>query len=257
MNVQAYFNRIGIDEDIDTQPTYELLERLQLAHIYSVPYENLDIINGIPLSLEVQALYQKIVEERRGGFCFELNSLFHRLLSTLGFSCVSYFARFWRGESGVPLRRHRVIAVFLNGKTYIADVGIGSQAPRIPLLLEEGIVQEYFGEKYRFERDETYGWVLYEWYHDAWQRYFSFTEEVQLDNDFEAISYYCEHHPASKFNKAYMVAMKTETGRKSLDGSVFKVFSGTDLAHLEEDMSASRTKEVLETEFGLIIKKDT
>ena len=134
------------------------------------------------------------------------------------------------------------------------DVGIGSVAPRVPLLLEEGTVQEYFGERYRFEKDDVYGWVLYEWSHDAWQRYFSFTEEVQLNNDFEAISYYCEHHPASKFNKAYMVAMKTVDGRKSLDGNVFKMFRGSELIHIEENMDAARICAVLRKEFDLIIQ---
>ena len=251
MDVLKYLERIGVPQNADLQPTYALLEQLQLAHITSVPYENIDIIHGVPLSLDCDALYDKIVVRHRGGYCFELNCLFEKLLKSLGYSTVSYFARFWRGESGVPLRRHRVIAAFVEGKTYIADVGIGSQAPRIPLLLEEGLVQEYFGESYRFERDDTFGWVLYELRGGEWQKYFSFTEEVQLENDFVAISYYCEHHPDSKFNKAYMVAMKTEEGRRSVDGNVYKEFLGTELVCLEENMSAARTAEVLENRFGL------
>ena len=154
MDTKRYLERIGITcEELPT-PSYEWLRELQLSHIYSVPYENIDIIEGVPLSLDTEAIYEKIVERGRGGYCFELNALFEKLLASLGFNTVSYFARFWRGEEGIPHRRHRVIAVFLNGKTYISDVGIGSPAPRIPLLLSEGLVQECFGESYRFERDE-------------------------------------------------------------------------------------------------------
>ncbi len=253
MEICKYLERIGVSKKVDFQPTYAFLEQLQLAHITAVPYENIDIIRGIPLSLDVDALYDKIVLRHRGGYCFELNCLFEKLLRELGYSTVSYFARFWRGESGVPLRRHRVIAVFLDGKTYITDVGIGSQAPRIPLLLEEGLVQEYFGESYRFARDRTFGWVLYELRDGMWQKYFSFTEEVQLENDFVAISYYCEHHPDSKFNKSYMIAMKTADGRRSVDGNTYKEFRDTSLVHIEENMTEARMAEVLECRFELRI----
>jgi N-hydroxyarylamine O-acetyltransferase len=250
MNTKRYLERIGINR-ADLTPSCELLRELQLAHIYSVPYENIDIIDGVPLSLDTDSLYKKIVERGRGGYCFELNSLFEKLLSSLGFKTVSYFARFWRGEIGLPLRRHRVIAVFIDGVTYIADVGIGSPAPRIPLLLREGLVQEYFGESYRFERDAAYGWVLYELRHGEWQKYFSFTEDPQLDLDFEAISYFCEHHPRSKFNKDYIVALKTPEGRKCVDGDTYKVFVGSELSYIEEEMSDERRREIFKKEFGI------
>lgn len=251
MDALKYLERIGLKYDRVPPLSYALLRELQLAHVCAVPYENMDIINKKPLSLDPEALFEKIVLRRRGGYCFELNCLFEALLKALGFCTTAYFARFWRGETGTPLRRHRVIAVRIGEETYIADVGIGSPAPRIPLLLKEGLVQEYFGESYRFERDEIFGWVLYELHHGEWKKYFSFTEEAQLENDFYAISYYCEHHSDSKFNKNYMIAMKTETGRISVDGFTFKRFEGAELSFIEENMSALRMKEVLASEFGL------
>ena len=77
MDVQKYLGRIGYQGD--TQPTAENLSRLQCAHLYSVPYENMDILWERPIVLEKEALYTKIVEKRRGGYCFELNSLFNAL----------------------------------------------------------------------------------------------------------------------------------------------------------------------------------
>ncbi len=251
MNVQKYLERIGL-ANVEPERTHAFLKAVQLAHVCTVPYENIDIIDGIPLSLDPEKLYEKIVLRHRGGYCFELNCLLEHMLRAVGFCTVSYFARFWRGETGTPLRRHRVIAVLLDEKTYVVDVGIGSVAPRIPLLLEEGTVQEYFGEQYRFAREETFGWVLYEMRGGEWQRYFSFTEDAQLDLDFTAISYYCEKHPDSKFNKAYMVAMKTETGRKTLDGRCYKEFAGQELVRIEEDMSDTRRDEVLRNEFAIV-----
>ena len=252
MDIKKYFLRIGLSKDTEPELTYEFLKKLQLHHVTAVPYENLDIIDGIPLSLDFENIYDKVVNRNRGGYCFELNCLFEHMLSELGFCTESYFARFWRGEASTPLRRHRVISVAIDGKRYIADVGIGSQAPRIPLLLEAGQVQEYFGEAYKFEQDAEFGWMLYELRNGEWQRYFSFTEERQLDIDFIQASFYCEKHPDSKFNKAVMVAIKTEEGRKSLDGNVYKRFVGSKLAYIEEEMCELRVDEILKNEFGLI-----
>ncbi len=251
MNVEKYLERIGLSGKILGLQGYPLLKLLQEAHIFSVPYENLDVIDGIPISLKLEDVYDKIVTRHRGGFCFELNALFNSLLRELGFKTETYFARFWRGETGIPLRRHRVIAVFSDDKTYILDVGIGAVAPRIPLLLEKDTVQIYFGESYKFGYSDEFGWVLYELYHGEWREYFSFTEEKQMENDFVAISYYCEKHPDSKFNKNIMVAIKTPDGRSSIDGNVFKKFSGQSLSYIEEDLSIDRLNEILKNEFGI------
>ena len=252
MDKRKYFERIGFDADTEVTHTYEFLKKFQEAHVYSVPYENIDAVEGKPISLNLEDIYEKVVNKHRGGWCFELNCLVHHFLSELGFNTVSYFARFWRGETGVPIYRHRVVAVFLDGETYIIDVGIGAVAPRIPLILKEGIIQEYFGESYRFERDGEFGWVLYELRHGEWQKYFSFFEQKHYDNDFVAISYFCETHSASKFNKSLMVAMKNEKGRKTLDGRTYKEFVGTSLTHIEENISDERLVEVLKNEFGVI-----
>ena len=251
MDIKKYFDRIGFPCDTEISYTYEFLKKLQLAHVLSVPYENLDIIDCKPISLELDKIYEKVVINHRGGYCFELNCLFEGLLKKFGFVTESYFARFWRGESGIPLRRHRVIAVFLGDEKYIMDVGIGAVAPRIPLILKEGVVQEYFGESYRFERDGLFGWVLYELYHGEWQKYFSFTEEKQLDNDFIATSFYCEKHPDSKFNKNVMVAIKTDKGRKSIDGNVYKEFIGSRLDYIEENITSEGINKVLLDKFGI------
>lgn len=251
MDEKRYFERIGLKKYTEISHSYEFLKTLQLAHILSVPYENLDIIDGIPLSLDLESIYEKVIINHRGGYCFELNCLFEGLLKKLGFVTESYFARFWRGESGIPLRRHRVIAVFLENEKYIMDVGIGAVAPRIPLILKEGIVQEFFGESYRFERDGLFGWVLYELYHGEWRKYFSFTEEKQIDNDFITTSFYCEKHPDSKFNKNIMVAIKTDKGRKSIDGNVYKEFIGSELNYIEENVNSKRLREILLDKFGI------
>ena len=251
MNVKKYLERIGVSPSEVGAPDLASLARLQLAHVLSVPYENVDIIRNIPLSLDEDELFDKFVTRHRGGLCFELNTLFNKLLSSLGYETESYFPRFWRGETGIPIPRHRVIAVKLSGERYLVDVGIGSAAPRFPLLLREGLVQEGFGESYRLERDALFGWMLYEMKDGEWQKYFSFTEECYFDADYVPTLFWCEKHSESKFNKSLMVSLKTDGGRITLDGSTFKIFRGTELTHIEEGLSHKTVCRYLRDKFGM------
>lgn len=253
MNVESYLKRIGVDSPLPILPTYENLCMLQLRHILSVPYENIDILLGKPLSLSVDDIYEKVVINNRGGYCFELNCLFEALLRELGYETESFFARFWRGENGIPHRRHRVIAVKIDGKRYVADVGIGSAAPRKPLPLMEFEEIEAYGEKYRMVRDSEFGWMIYEYTHGGWSKYFSFTEEKQYESDFVFASFFCEKHPESKFNKSLIVALKTETGRISFDGNCYKEFKGADLGYIEENIPKEKMIEILRSKFSIYL----
>ena len=254
MNAKEYLKRIGLDGE-EPSLSYDFLCKLQYAHVTHVPYENLDIVDGIPLSLEHSDIYEKVVTQNRGGYCFELNCIFSALLSKLGFKTRDFLGRFLRGETSIPVRRHRIIAVDLGENTYICDVGMGQSAPRYPLLLKEGIPQEQFGETYRFERDELHGWILYDLHRGEWRKFYSFTEERQLDIDFILPSFYCEKHDASPFNKGVMVAIKTKNGRKAINGKDFKIFEDGDLTYIEENMTDARRLEILKNEFGIEWRK--
>lgn len=249
MDIKAYLDRIGMDGA--PALSYAFLKELQQKHITSVPYENLDILNGLPLSLDAESLYRKIVTNHRGGYCFELNGALAALLREIGFEVTEYMARFLKGETSIPVRRHRVVAVKCEGRTYIVEVGIGQYAPRVPLLLETEVIQNDGFTDYRFERDPFFGWVLQEYRDGEWKPYYAFTEEIQLEIDFIQPSFYCEKHPDSPFWKAEMVAIKTPTGRKAINGRDFKVFEGDVLISLEEGVSEERLLEILRTEFGI------
>lgn len=250
MNVNKYLERIGLSgREPDT--TLEFLNKIQYGHVTNIPYENLDILSGIPISLDPHDLYDKIVTRKRGGFCFELNRLLAELLTELGFKNRSYLARFLRGESGIPVRRHRVIAVDIDGCTYIVDAGIGSEAPKYPLLLREGEVQKIGCESYKFMRDEVLGWVLYDYHQGEWRRFYSFTEDVQLEVDFIQPSFYCEKHKDSVANKTAMISLKTERGRKTISDRDYKIFEDGALTYIEEQVSEERFSELLISKFGI------
>ena len=217
--IRQYLARIGYQGD--TPLCRETLDRLQTLHYETVPYENLDILRGKPISFEIGDLFDKIVTRRRGGYCFELNGLYGWLLSSLGFAVGDYMARFLLREPEIPMRRHRVLVVSLDGRRYLCDVGVGLEVPRKTILLEEGTLQNDGFTTYKIKKDPFLGWVLWEEYRGEWIQYYSFTEEPQLPIDYVMPSFYCERHPDSIFNKEPMVAIMTPTGRRTLDGDVF------------------------------------
>lgn len=251
MNPNLYLERIGM-ASADVSHTYEFLKKLQQNHICSVPYENLDILNEKPIELSKEALFEKIVTNHRGGYCFELGGAVAMLLEELGFEAKSYFGRFLKGEKEIPIRRHRVVVTECEGKRYVVEVGIGIEAPRMPLLLEEGIEQECSNGTFRFSRDDFLGWVLSEKVNDEWMPYYAFTEEAQLDIDFIQPSFYCEKHPASPFNKSPMVALKTPNGRRAINDHDYKIFQNGELVHIEENITNARLYEILEQDFGIV-----
>ncbi len=250
MDISAYLERLGLSVG-EISHTAAFLRRLQYAHVTHVPYENLDIVAGVPLSLDPEDIFDKVVRRHRGGYCFELNCLLAHMLEEMGFSVRSFLGRVWRGEVGVPVRRHRVLAVACEGKIYMLDVGVGNRAPRYPLLLAAGLAQEQCGEVYKLEYDERDGFTLYELCGEQFQKFFSFTEEFQYDIDFLLPSFYCEKHKDSIFNKEMMVAIKTATGRKTVNHRTYKIFEGEKITHIEENMTDERRRAVLKDEFGL------
>ena len=246
--IDEFLKRINIEAA--PMKTVEFLGELQENFVLSIPYENLDIINGVPISLDPEDIYEKIVTRCRGGYCFELNALLHHMLCEMNFTVKSAFARFLRGESEIPFRRHRIVIVTLDGCEWMMDVGVGQIAPRRPLKLVCGEVQEQNGEHYRFEYDGELGWVLYDLHRGQWRKYISFTTEKQYDKDFAPTSFWCEHHCDSPFNKKTMLSIKTKEGRKTLDGNIFKIFRADSCIH-EEEIAPESINSTLSLHFGL------
>lgn len=251
--ISRFFQRIGMDPQTKIENTVDFLGRVQNNCVLYIAYENLDILEGKPLVLTPDALYEKIVIRGRGGYCFELNGLLTHMFREMGFSVSERFARFLRGEQDIPMRRHRVTVVHMADGDYLCDIGVGQIAPRLPLKIEENTIQEQNGETYRFTRDARHGWILWDLYHGAWREYICFADEAVYDVDFLQPTFFCEKHPDSPFNKKYILAIKTETGRRSIDGRAYKIFEGEELVHIEENLSDERLHSLFENEFHLTI----
>ena len=110
----SYFQRIGLHygDYVNHKLDSKLLEKLCFAHNITIPFENLDILAGKPLRLDGASLYEKIIANRRGGLCFELNGLSAIFLRSLGFGVQDFFSRFFRDACGqIPMQRHRLLKV--------------------------------------------------------------------------------------------------------------------------------------------------
>lgn len=250
--IQSAFARIGMNAPaFPIIPTAELLSEIQYRFAATVPYENLDILAGIPLNLTEEGLFDKIVTRHRGGYCFEVNGFLAFWLRSMGYDVTEYLARYLRGEEGIPMRRHRVLLVTCADRSrYIVDVGIGQPTFRRPLVFGEDLEQNVCGDLYRLVRRDFYGWVIEDLHHGAWRPFYSFTEEVQLPIDYEMPSFWCEKHPDSPFTKGYMLSLKTDTGRITLDGNLFRRFEGDNVT--EQTLTDDEIASVLQTVFGIL-----
>ena len=139
--VNLYLKRIGLEGPMPL--CRETLDRIIFAHYQHIPYENLDTMNGIPVLLSEEALFDKIVCRNRGGWCFELNAALTLLLQGMGFEVTLLAARFLAGEDPkvIPLRRHEVLLVTLPDGQYLCDAGIMRESCRRALKLEYGLIQ--------------------------------------------------------------------------------------------------------------------
>jgi N-hydroxyarylamine O-acetyltransferase len=171
----AYLARIGL-----AAPPATLAE-LQVAQLLSVPFENLDIGAGIPISMEPDAIFDKVVRRRRGGFCYELNGLFARLLEALGYSVTVLSARVAddAGDQGQEFD-HLMLRVDLD-EPWLVDVGFGD-AFREPMPLRPGSAfLDSLGRTYRL-RVTGDDWELI----DEQRTQYRFTLEPRVFSDFAA-----------------------------------------------------------------------
>ena len=221
--IAEYFERINYKGTKEI--SYDNLEMLQKGHLYNIPYENLDQMNSVALSLTPEGVYSKIVTNHRGGYCFENQGLLCYALRSLGYDVVQYAGRFMNEPGVIQMRRHRVLVVTIDDKRYVCDVGMRSETSRVPLLLKENLVQTDGVGEYKYVKDDFYGWVIMQKLPDKeWKPLYGFTEEVQVDDDFVMPSFFCEKHPDSPFNTIMKIAIYTPDSNLNIVDNEYKVY---------------------------------
>jgi N-hydroxyarylamine O-acetyltransferase len=214
VNVQVYLDRIGYRGSL--VPTAETLRALHVAHLQAVPFENLSIHTGQPIVLEEEALFEKVVTRRRGGFCYELNGLFAALLRALGFEVDLLAAGVARaGGAYSPDFDHVALAVSLT-EGWLVDVGFGDSF-REPLRLGERREQAQGERAYRIDEKEPHLALLQrEGVESAWEPQFRFTLQPRALSDCAAMCLYHQTSPQSHFTQKRICSLATPEGRITL-----------------------------------------
>lgn len=196
LDLEAYLGRIAARAPL--APSAEALGDLQRAHVGAIPFENLDILLGRPVLLDLASLQSKLVTARRGGYCFEQNTLFQAVLERLGFAVTSLSARVRAGAAGIRARTHMLLQVELSEGLFVVDVGFGADGPIGALPLEEGR-EHWLGPAGHRLRREGELWVLQGHSDGEWGDLYAFTLEPQYPVDFEVANHYTSTHPGSAF----------------------------------------------------------
>ena len=215
VDLADYAARIGFTGEL--LPSAECLRELHLAHATHVPFENIEVLMGRPVRLDIESLWKKLVVGRRGGYCFEQNTLFAAVLEKVGFPVRRLAARVRMGAAGITARNHMLLAVEADGRQWLCDVGFGGEALLCPIAWLPGETSAQFAWKYRL-MEEAPGYVLQMWRPEGWLDLYSFTLEEQHAVDYEVANYFTLTHPDSFFRKQLMVDIPGPEIRVTLVG---------------------------------------
>lgn len=215
INLEQYFRRINYQGD--TGPTLATLNALTFAHVAHIPFENISVLQKQIIAIDPASLFEKIVVQKRGGYCFEQNGLFLAVLQQLGFDVEPLAARVRLGETdraAIPVRTHLMLKVTIDGKNYITDVGVGSSSLTQALELVANTAQETLHDTRRFQRVNNQ-WYMQVLYGDAWQDVYQFGGEIMHGSDRKVANWYTSTHPDSHFTQRLSVAIANQDGSRT------------------------------------------
>ncbi len=250
VDLNAYFGRIGYTGH--GAPTLETLRDIHRLHPASISFENLDPFLGDCVSLDLGDVQNKLVQHHRGGFCYEQNRLLMEVVQALGFKVRGLAARvLWnRPADAVVPRSHMLIAIPIDGETWLMDVGFGGLTQTAPLRLAPGIEQETPHEPFRV-LDEGGTYLMQAHAAGEWRNLYRFDLYEQLPIDYELPNFYLCRHPNSHFISTLMAARALPGKRLALMNDRFTKHihdGGTERVELAD---AEELAGVLEDEFGL------
>lgn len=253
MNIKAYLERINYHGSL--VPNAETLRALQVAHLLSVPFENLSIHAAEPIVLEDDALFTKIVERRRGGFCYEANGLFAALLRALGFDVQMLSAEVANADGGFgPAFDHMTLLVLL-AERWLVDVGFGDSF-REPLRLDETTEQAQGNRAYRILPDGAYFTLMQRSDNlpgSEWEAQYRFTLRPHEYADYGEMCHYHQTSPLSHFTRGRLCSLATDAGRITLSELRF-ITTAKDGVQRERTLtSPAEYAAILRERFGIVM----
>lgn len=249
MNAAAYLERINYRGAL--APTADTLRQLQLAHLMSVPFENLSIQACEPIVLDDELLFEKVVRRRRGGFCYELNGLFAWLLRSLGFRVTMLAAEVMNagGEWGLPFD-HMALLVTLQDR-WLVDVGFGDSFLE-PLRFEPHTEQMQGRRSYRIDSDGPRFLVTRRDGDAPWNAQYRFDLTPYEYADYAEMCRYHQKSPHSHFTRRRICSLATREGRVTISGT--RLIVTTDDWRQEWELPSEKDYvEALRSRFGIVL----
>jgi N-hydroxyarylamine O-acetyltransferase len=205
----SYFARI--DLAVPGRADFATLCRLHAAHVSTIPFENLDILLGRQIRLDLESLGAKLIGRRRGGYCFEHNSLVLAVVRDLGFEAWPVEARVRVGSTAVRPRSHMALRVRADEAEWLVDAGFGGEGPLAPVSMT-GAVSTQGGLDFRVRRDGPV-WVLQARAATEWIDQYAFADADVPPIDFEVANWFTSTHPTSPFVRTLTAQRTTADAR--------------------------------------------
>lgn len=213
VDLDAYCRRIGYSGALE--PTLEVLRALIELHPAAIPFEAIDVLLDRGIDISPAAVDAKLIGRRRGGYCYEQNGLFARVLQAIGFEVEGLAAHVrWMFDPGAApgSLTHRVLRVTIDGVSWLADVGFGSCVPTSPLRLDSIEQQPTGHETFRLVPMGPQR-LLQALIEDQWRPVYSISSEPWLDSHYEMANWFTSTHPISHFRHRLIVTRTTPEAR--------------------------------------------
>jgi N-hydroxyarylamine O-acetyltransferase len=253
-DLAAYLARIGVSGV--PAPTVESLFTLHRAHVEAIPFENLDILLGRPIRLDLPSLEAKLVASRRGGYCFEQNTLFASALASIGFAVTPLAGRVRLGGRTDGPRTHMLLSVRAGDHDWLADVGFGGGGLLEPISIEPSGESRQGSWRFRVVEEGTEH-VLQNGGPTGWRDLYAFTTEPQLPVDFVVANHYTSTHPDSSFTKLLLVQRTSLDVAYMIRGDVLLTMRPGEAPRKKSIADGEELLALLEERFGLAFPSGT
>lgn len=255
LDLDAYLRRIAYSGPL--QRSLTTLRALQRAHLNAIVFENLDVILGNGIRIDLASIQNKLVLAQRGGYCHEHNILFATVLARLGFEVTGHSARMLMGndESVLAAVGHTMLMVHLDGQDWLVDVGVGNTGPREPIALSEGQTLSHDAWQYRLDRTALKRWVLRYRRSEDWFNVYQFSNEPYFQADYELHNYHVSTHPGSPFVRRIIAQYNGAQIRHALTDCELKTFIPGQPPH-EQQLAPQHIPEALRDVFRLMLTQD-
>jgi len=223
-DLDAYLKRIEYGGEL--RPSTSVLEALHVAHATHIPFENLDILLGRPILIDIASVQEKLVTLRRGGYCFEQNLLFCTALEALGFFVTQLGARVRLGSDMRRARTHMTLLVDVDETGWLADVGFGASGSLYPVPFGDGREVRHGPWAYRIIAADG-EWVLQSRVDGPWSDQYTFTLEAQHQVDYVVSNHYTSTYPGSPFTQILTAQQILPDVRRTLRNRDYSEDRGT------------------------------